>query len=284
MNRDSKKFLLTVVGADGLQALTKASEKFPELSNVFLPRAIISWLSVCQDASYSGKIPGLHSGNFIELNKSEPGRAVIGEDAYSIDPARPETLVQVAAAIAVQLGADQNPIPEDIQPEHITKMAKSLDLLVKSKSLAWLEEETPGENHAPDEETPGEHHGEESSSALEKGVDLPGKAAGPRGPEEPEKPETPKKQPSMGVNPGFKVTRSENFSKLLLKNACAVCGKPQLHERWNTFQGCECIADLVKHEQPKVQISLDRENYRITADSETILALEEILREPDVAQ
>jgi hypothetical protein len=262
MNRDGKKFLLKVLGADGVQLLTKASEDFPELSNVFLPRIVVSWLQAAQSAEYEGRIPGLQGG--VTLRKSEPGMATVGGETYVVDPAKPESLVQVAAAMAVAMGADQDPIPDTVQPEQVWKLAKSLDLLVKSKTIAWLEEESA-----------------EDEDDLEKGVDLPGKAAAPRGPEEPEAPQGQKKQPGRGgAQPGMRIMRSENFSKALLKSACSACGKSQLHPRWNTFEGCDCISALVKSEgKPRVDVSLDRQTYRITADSETILMLQEIIRD-----
>lgn len=266
MNREAKKFLLKVIGADGVQLLTKAAEQFPELTNVFLPRAILSWLSVAQEAEYGGKIPGLTSRDTVCLKKSEPGMATIGGETYVIDYNHPESSIQVAAALCVALGADQHPIPDGVQPEQISKLSKSLDLLVKSKVIAWLEEES---SSADDED-----------EDLEK-TNLPGKAAGPRAPEEPEAPEGQKKQPSMGGPAGTRITRSENFPKELLKSACVACGKSQLHLRWNTFEGCDCISALVKSERPKVEIGLDRKTYRITADSDTILLLSEILHGDD---
>ncbi len=270
MNRDAKKFLLKVLGADGVQLLAKASEQFPELSNVFLPRVIISWLQAAQSAEYGGAIPGLNIRDNVCLKKNEPGSATIGGETYVVDASRPDTIVQVAAAMAVAMGADQDPIPEQVQPEQVWKLAKSLDLLVKSKTIAWLEEESSSCDG---------DGGEESPEEMEK-VDMPGKAAAPKGPEEPQGPAPQKKQPAHGnaaQGMGMRITRSENFPKDLLKNACTACGKTQLHLRWNSFCGCDCIAPLIKSEQPRVDISLDRQTYRITADSDTILLLNEIL-------
>lgn len=278
MKKPAKDFLMSILGADGLQMLTKASESYPSLSSVFFPKAVLSWLDVVQKAEYRGVVPGLDNVQVRfeqnATNLSTPGQS------YTFGVQK-EDLAKTAAVLLVSFGEDA--IDQDVKQADIGKLAKSLDLLVKSKSLAWVqvsEESSSSSEESSSEESLSEGPEQEASEpeVMEK-IDLPGKAAPAWGPKPPEAPEPQKKAPKMGTakKPPFQsLMRTESFAKSELRRVCKTCGSPQLHKRWNILVGCNCISPLLKSEKPMVDVSLDRETYKITGDSDTISILKEL--------
>ncbi len=46
------QFLTEVLGADGANALVKATQADPRLSNIIIPRTVMGWLSFIGDLTY----------------------------------------------------------------------------------------------------------------------------------------------------------------------------------------------------------------------------------------
>lgn len=265
MKKQAKDFLVEVLGADGFQTLTKAAESHPALSAVFLPKAILGWLDVLQKAEYQGLVPGLEAT--IDCSATQTTlNAPSGQYRYG---STKSDLAKVAAVLLVNFGEDSR-VDSSVKELELGKLSKSLDLLVKAKSVAWIQVANGEESSSESSESP---------EAIEK-TDLPGKAAAPWAPKPPQGPIPQKKAPHMGTarKPPFAgLTRSETFAKSELQRVCKTCGSPQLHKRWNVLVGCNCISGLLKMEQPSVDVSLDRSVYRIHGDSDTIAILKELV-------
>lgn len=131
---DGSSFLKAVLGLDGALALRKARDRAPVLDSVLLPRTIVAWLGAAARLEYVGEIPGIANSQ-ISLAKSEDGgltgAITVGSDNY---PFRQESLLYVAAALGVALGVD-NSLDPSLRGQDLSKLGKSIDLLVRGKLL-----------------------------------------------------------------------------------------------------------------------------------------------------
>ena len=62
-------FLVATLGEDGATALSKAAERSPVLGPVLVPRAILAWLQLQQDANYEGELPGV-TNSYLSFQKA----------------------------------------------------------------------------------------------------------------------------------------------------------------------------------------------------------------------
>jgi hypothetical protein len=231
---DSRKlqFLKAVIGPDGASALAKAATANPDLEWAIFPRVVMAWLDVVGHAGdYSDELPGAADVK-LKLHKSEgvySGSINIGNALY---PLQDVSLYHVAGAVAVALGAEARSAPE-LRSPHLAKLGKSIDVLVKSRTLrkAIAKQKTQG---------------------GAKGAG-PGQPAAARPPMQPLGPQA-VQAPNTGKNgtagtkvqlpgtkpkkPTMKVTKSEAGTK------CSACGHSQFKkERYN---GCFCFSDMAK--------------------------------------
>lgn len=240
------QFLQAVIGPDGARALTKATSQSADLEWAIFPRVVMSWLEVVSHAAYNDAIPGTDDIK-LALRKHEDGwsgSVNIGDEVYGF---RDTTLYHVAGAVAVALGASPDTAPELRHPA-LAKLGKSVDLLVKSRTLRKMQEK---------------HQGGAKGQA-------PGTAAAPKGPLPPQGPVAvqpkqpsqvgttvgtavkPKKPGSMSSNPNpaIKLPGVKPPKKPTLKvaksevRACGACGGSQFKS--DRYTGCACFADLAK--------------------------------------
>lgn len=131
MNSRKLKFLQSIVGNDGADALAKAVERVSALELAILPRAITAWLEVMGGLGYEGYVPGTES-KFI-FSKSEDGFSgyiVLDGQVHVFEKA---SLFHVAGCMAVALGMDHERIGPLTKSEQLAKLGKGIDLLVKSR-------------------------------------------------------------------------------------------------------------------------------------------------------
>jgi predicted GNAT family acetyltransferase len=118
-------FLRDVLGAEGAKALSKAVDREPSLGGALELRAIIGWVSCLDD--YKGSIPSTQCQ--LHLNKSEDTyTGCVGD--Y---PFRGESLYHVSAAVANALELEPGKLDPELRGVILTRLGKSLDLLVKSQ-------------------------------------------------------------------------------------------------------------------------------------------------------
>lgn len=179
-------FLRHAVGDQGYEALSAAVARIPELESVILPRVAIAYLHVADETCSEGQISGTDA-----LLKA-------GEITFCGFAALVKTELPAAAALLCQAaGCDDLALPTSLEPRHVARLAKSVELMTKARFLKRLKEL---QNQAKTDEgsetsTVGQSAVEEST--LEKGLELPGKAAEPRGPQAPTPPAPQTKQPGQ---------------------------------------------------------------------------------------
>lgn len=279
------KFLQSVLGDDGAQALSKAADRVPVLGSVLVPRTIVSWLSTAIRINYEGEIPGLDN-SYMALQKSRgegyTGALTIGDAVHQFEDA---DILHVAAAVGIALGLDDVAVNTQLKPQDLTKLGKSIDLLVKARVVAQAVAEeqlakfqlSPTKMtqhgafhvlHTPGQAKPYSVHAADGS-AVQHGIadlksaqtiagwharktlgkqELPGKAAAPRAPEEPEKAIGPIKQPAMN-RPPKPPQMSKSVKELLVKNeeASNECSECGLKQFKDAkFVGCMCLRTLAK--------------------------------------
>lgn len=252
MNQQANTFLLAILGPDGFQVLSKAATAYPELANALLPKAVLTFLETAQTSEYQGEIPGIQGQ--ISLSKSESKLSVESGD-YTLT-SEPQDLIKMTAILLVNLG-ETSPVDSKVSQSDIGKLSKSLDLLVKHKTNAWLQ-------------------------SLQK-TDAPGQFAAPRAPMQQNAPQPPQKGAVTGKAKKLKlpviagmVAASKTFNKSELSKVCKTCGSPQLHKRWGTFDGCVCTSKLLKADH-QIQVSPDKQTYTLTGDSDLVSLVEELV-------
>lgn len=233
-NEPITAFLKHVLGEDGQRAFERANSRIPMLEGALGPRTILSWLTTSVRVNYEGEIPGLNN-SYISLEKSDQGfngALTIGDDVHSFDNA---DILHVAAAVAVALGVEDAAINPLVKNTDISKLGKSIDLLVKARVIASAQIAKLVE---------------ESSSAEESEVEkqeMPGGAAVPKKPKEPEGPQAPQAvAPSTNANAKPPMAKKE----LVVKKSdteyeCSECGMKQF--RAGRFTGCMCVRALAKN-------------------------------------
>ncbi|WNM70337.1 hypothetical protein [Myxococcus phage Mx1] len=276
----SDDFLKSVLGEDGAEALQKATRRAPMLSDVLVPRTIVSWLTTAIRVGYSGPVPGIADSR-IELKKSGAGVTGLLKMSGNTYPFENEDALAVAATLAVVLDVDANGISPDLQPQTVAKLGKSIDLLVTARIVAETSDlkkfvlnpmvmSVHGGyyvRHNPGMKIPYTVH-DSGGKVVQEGVptlkaaqnianwhanksvaktELPGKAAAARGPKEPEGPAAPVKQPSMPkpARPPMQKSHPELVVKSEdMTKQCPSCGFKQF--RGNSFTGCVCFRALAK--------------------------------------
>jgi hypothetical protein len=242
-------FLQAVIGDDGARALTKATSASTDLEWAIFPRVVMSWLEVVSHGAYNSALPGTNDVK-LTLRKGADdaffGSVNIGDELYAF---RDTTLYHVAGAVAVALGAAPTNAPELRHPS-LAKLGKSVDLLVRSRTLRKMQQKHAG---------------------GAKG-NLPGTAAAPRAPQGPVGPvavqptqpsqvgtkvatamkpaktnatpgATPSAAPKLpGVKPPKKPTLKVGKSEAATR--CGACGGSQFEA--SSYVGCLCFAELAK--------------------------------------
>src|SRR5688572_26210858 len=135
-------FLEAVVGPDGARALAKAVQD-PALEWAIFPRVVMAWLEVAGTADYDDALPGVDDTK-LTFKKSEAfftGSINIGSDVYTFDNA---SLFHVAGSVAVALGSDADPSPALKSSTTLSRLGKSIDLLVKARTLRKAKAKTGG--------------------------------------------------------------------------------------------------------------------------------------------
>jgi hypothetical protein len=248
---DARKlsFLQAVAGEDGANALAKAAAFGPDVEWAIFPRAVMAWLEAVSHIPYDADLPGV-AGTRLKLSKNEStysGCITLGSDLYTF---RNASMFHVAGSVAVALGDDADHAPALVSPA-LAKLGKSIDLLVRSKTLRKMAKPKGG-------------------AAGGKGIQLPGTAALPRPPEGPAPPiptapkpsgpaagtktaGTPAKEgdvkpggtakPAPGTKPlpkkpSLKVTKAE------AAQPCPACGGTQFDGK--KYSACMCFQDLAK--------------------------------------
>lgn len=133
----SAKFLISVLGSDGASALLKAAERRPILECVLVPRTIIAWIGSAVRVNYEGEIPGVEN-SYISLTKGEhpdrfKGAIAVGDVVHTFEHA---DILHVAAAMGIVLGVNGQKIDPLLKGQDLSKLGKSIDLLVAAKVYA----------------------------------------------------------------------------------------------------------------------------------------------------
>ncbi len=139
MDTRTLQFIQAVIGADGARALVKAVGQSPDLEWALLPRVIMAWLGVVSHGEYEAHLPGVEetSLTFAKSEHGFSGHIDIGQDVYAF---RDASLEHVAGSVAVALGVDPRLAPE-LRSPHFAKLGKSIDVLVRSRTLRKAREE-----------------------------------------------------------------------------------------------------------------------------------------------
>jgi hypothetical protein len=141
MDRKKLDFLEQVAGPDGAAALAKASDLGPDLEWAIFPRAVLSWLmAVTVGSGYDGNVPSTTSR--LVLQKHEAGYSGVvqidGEDyTFASQP-----LSHVAGSVAIAVAGISEPAPGFVSPA-LAKLGKSIDLLVRARTLRKFGPEPP---------------------------------------------------------------------------------------------------------------------------------------------
>lgn len=246
------QFLEAIVGTDGARALAKSTSRASELEAAILPRVITAWLDVIAPFGYDGTVPGQDSLlAFSKSDKGFSGHISLDGGLHQFEEA---SLYHLAGCVAVALGLDHERVSPMAKSEHIARLGKAVDLLVKSRVMQAKTKKV---------ELPGT-----------KKIKLPGVAAQPIGPTGPTAPTSvqpasmknapagaagsstasplPKISAAPKSKPTMKVTKSQASVK------CAACGRQQFSA--STFTGCFCFSALAK----SVRTSPTDEGFTLT--------------------
>lgn len=179
-------FLSEVLGKDGLDVLEKSAEKLPFVQDLILPRVLIALFDTIKRVGYEGAIPG--TGLLVKSSSLVVPSANV---EYSLDT----QFVDAVTAALVEVGGEDVSLPDDINPKRIARLAKSVDLLTKARFLSRIKTLEAAQSKGKESSESSEESSSNSASPeLEKGVELPGKAAPIRPPKKPDAPESQKKQ------------------------------------------------------------------------------------------
>jgi hypothetical protein len=127
------KFLTGLLGADGAEALKKATDYNQNLAKSIVARSITGWLAVASRNDYKGKLPGNdYSCTLKKTEQGFSGKIYNSQETVVFENA---TLNNVAGAIAIALGIDTE-VPEKIDKISIQALGKSIDLLIKARFVA----------------------------------------------------------------------------------------------------------------------------------------------------
>ena len=138
-------FLVATLGEDGATALSKAAERSPVLGPVLVPRAILAWLQLQQDANYEGELPGV-TNSYLSFQKASgfqktlttgtptpdsfTGVIAVGDKSYGFEDA---SALQLAASIGIALGVDADQLDPSLRDVDLRRLGHSIDLLAKAR-------------------------------------------------------------------------------------------------------------------------------------------------------
>lgn len=230
----AQSFMKSILGDDGHTAFEKMSKRAPALATLLAPRTVLSWLATASRINYEGEVPGVHN-SYIALSKSEggfSGAIVVGSSRHVFEAT---DILHVAATLSYALGIQDIELDPTLRSTDISKLGKSIDLLVKAKTLTHVAGEEMAKFalaptkmtqhgafhivHTPGQQYPYSIHSTATGEPVQTGIatlqhaqviakwhankpvaktELPGLAAPNRAPEEPEGPQAPvAKQPLM---------------------------------------------------------------------------------------
>lgn len=142
MDSRKKSFLTAVVGDDGARALAKAADLGPDVEWAVFPRAVLSWLGVVTlGDEWSGDIPGTRLS--LSLTKREgtfTGSMQLSDGTEFSFSDKP--LVHVASGVLLAVGGTEEPAPP-LESAILARLGKSIDLLVRSRTLRRLTKTEP---------------------------------------------------------------------------------------------------------------------------------------------
>lgn len=215
------RFLKAVLGEDGATALQKAALRSETLESLLIPRTVLAWLGLAARSEYRGQIPGV-ANTYISFKKNEDGfdgEISVVDEIYAFNKA---SLYHVAASVAVSMGADKEKASPDLKDVDLTRLGKSIDLLVKARAvtrelLNKRAEKAPKKKAVRQDLMDGQ-------ATLEKSL-----AA------------TPKKRLPRATN---KPVLSLRLSEQQLESKCPVCACAQVNG--GRFVGCMCFRALSK--------------------------------------
>jgi hypothetical protein len=140
MSQMDTLFLEKIVGSDGAKALLAAVKRAPLLKSIIIPRVIVSWLNTMGRIGYEGSLPG-KDDSYIYLSKTENGKfngaLTIDDKMHTFQEAE---LIHVAASVGVALNINGEAISESIKNTELTKLGKSIDLMVKSTFIKSVQD------------------------------------------------------------------------------------------------------------------------------------------------
>jgi hypothetical protein len=229
-----QEFLDRIVGVVGRNALNKAIAAIPPIGSVVIPRAIVSWLSVISKVGFEGEIPGMEQ-SYLTLTKAEDekltGAMTIGGQMYTFEGA---DLLHVAASLGVALGIDLEPIDENLRNKDLTKLGKSIDLLVKSEFIkqAKLTKANDDSTAAapPNEQREAKEQAIPLTPVKQPAVNAKSSNTGPT------------QKPNLALGQGQKAVK---VTKAEAGKVCSECGS-QLFKS-EKFTGCMCLTGLSKN-------------------------------------
>lgn len=259
MSQRAYDFLTATLGDSGSSALRKACERVPDLGTVMFPRAVMAWLNFIAPHGYEGAIPG--TDGHLKFSKSEDredgkeqyaGEVEWNGQTYSYQDAN---LYQIAAAVALAIGAKAKEVNPRLKADDLAALGKSVDVLVKAHAAneQLRKADLPGMTAKPKVQqgptAPGAPVAPKIGAAtmpkppapVGPAAPVPGAtAAAPAAPKLPVLLGMGKKNPAATAPklPSLKVGKSE------LNNLCSMCGERQF--KGTKFAGCLCLRGLAK--------------------------------------
>jgi hypothetical protein len=252
-------FMKSILGEDGQQAFNKMIGRAPSIGALLAPRTILGWINTAARINYEGELPGV-SNSYVSLSKSDVGiyGAVALEGVHHTFEGH--DLVHVAAAISHALGVESIDIDPSLRDTDISKLGKSIDLLVKARTITHVAEEEMAkfanrlkctcEPMSLGKESRDEVKTHHKDCPLAK-TESPGQVAAARPPlEQQPGPKPQATQPVVNKPPMQKSARRE----LMVKHEdvgrdCRVCGQKLF--RAGAFVGCMCFRALAKNVQTR---------------------------------
>jgi hypothetical protein len=280
-------FMKSILGEDGQQAFDKMIKRAPGIGVLLAPRTILGWISTASRINYEGELPGVNN-SYVSLSKSEDGihGAVAVEGVQHTFEGH--DLVHVAAAISQALGVESIDIDPSVRDTDLSKLGKSIDLLVKARTIAHVAEEEMSKFalaptkmtqhgayhivHTPGQKYPYSIHHTGTGERVQSGIatlqnaqviakwhasrpmvktEPPGQAAAPRPPLEQQPGPTPQAtQPVVNKPPMQKSTRRELMVKHEdAERPCQICGQQLFKSQ--QFVGCLCFRSVAKSVQTR---------------------------------
>lgn len=280
-------FMKSILGEDGQQAFEKMIKREPGIGALLAPRTILGWISTVSGIHFEGEIPGV-TNSYIALSKAEDGihgAVAVAGIHHSFDGAN---ILHVAAALSHALGVQNIEIDPGLKSTDISKLGKSIDLLVKARTIAHVAEEEMAKFalsptkmtqhgdfhivHTPGHQYPYSIQHSTSGQVVQSGIanlksaqviakwhasrpvmktELPGQVAAAREPIKQVPAEAPMaKQPPTQKPPIQKSARRE----LMVKHEetgkpCPTCGQQLFKSK--EFVGCLCFRALAKSVQTR---------------------------------